>query len=379
MTNQGQKDSAPTWSGDAAEFESYVTACKWYAKATKESERTLVVARLWSRLTGAARSVVKHLDPDQFEDKDGLARFLQVLRDSPLQQLSIPDAFGRLEKWNHLRRGDRESMSELPVREDELFTELQQALTRARMDKRTATSPSSSVPPMATPPPTAPPSRDAERGTPSTPTAGEASTRHPPPTTPPPTAPPSGSPMTGATDFFGDELRGYRLLKAARLTHSERQNVLVQTGNSTHFLAIRHALRTLYAEEMPGERQQRSGRVWWTGIDDWDDPYEDGSPWYGDGSPTSQDPYAEDPADQYWTDWHKLTRGTTMNSTSAAGKKKTKFSQMNQVTGQKKHSFGRLSRSLEKQTRHCSKREMRLEECARQEAIGRQSPPQAKA
>ena len=99
--DKGHKDDGvPCWSGDPGEFESYATACKWYQRATKEADRGLVVARLWSRLTGAARSVVKHLDPESFEGQDGLSKFLEVLRSSPLQQLPISDSFTKLERWN---------------------------------------------------------------------------------------------------------------------------------------------------------------------------------------------------------------------------------------------------------------------------------------
>ena len=122
MSIQGKYDEVPSWSGDPVEFESYVTACKWFSRATKESERKLVVARLWGRLSGAAKSVVKHLDSDAFEGENGLNAFLSVLRESPSQQLPIPDSFSRLERWSNMRRRDKESISELIVREEELFT-----------------------------------------------------------------------------------------------------------------------------------------------------------------------------------------------------------------------------------------------------------------
>ena len=51
------------------------------------------------------------------------------------------------------------------------------------------------------------------------------------------------------SDFFGDELRGYRLLKAARLSAQERQHILTLTSNNTRFLQVRRALRTLFADE----------------------------------------------------------------------------------------------------------------------------------
>ena len=101
-----------------------------------QTERSLVVARLWSQLTGAAKSVVRFLDPDKYDGEQGLSRFLEVLRSSPLQNLPVPDSFTRLDKWSNLRRRDKESIAELLIREEELYVELQQALTRARRDKQ---------------------------------------------------------------------------------------------------------------------------------------------------------------------------------------------------------------------------------------------------
>ena len=43
--------------------------------------------------------------------------------------------FSRLDKWSNLKRTDRETVAELIVREEELFTELQQSLARARLDR----------------------------------------------------------------------------------------------------------------------------------------------------------------------------------------------------------------------------------------------------
>ena len=103
-------------------------------------------------------------------------------------------------------------------------------------------------------------------------------------------------------DYFEDEMRGYRLLKASRLTREEKQHVLTQTGNTTHFNAIRVALRTLFADESDGPRRDRKSRIWWADgyneydeIDEWDafygqDHWED--QWY-------EPNYWNDE----WTDW----------------------------------------------------------------------------
>ena len=88
------------------------------------------------------------------------------------------------------------------------------------------------------------------------------------------------------TDFFSDELRGYRLIKGSRLTTAERQNILVQTQNSTAFFSVRRALRTLFSDEYDGWRKPR---VWWNeeSVDIWD--YDDA--WSGD---------AHDPGHYTW-------------------------------------------------------------------------------
>ena len=111
------RDHVPSWDGSPGTFESYVTACKWYSKGTKESERKLVVARLWRKLSGAAKSIVRYADPEQFDHEDGLNQFLALLRESPLQRLPVPDSFNRLDKWSNLKRTDREPVAELIVRD----------------------------------------------------------------------------------------------------------------------------------------------------------------------------------------------------------------------------------------------------------------------
>ena len=125
----------PTWDGDASSFESFVIACRWFQKSLKDSEQKQAASKIWQRLQGPAKAVVKHLSPEDYEDIGGLQRLLDVLRQSPLQQLPIPDSFSRLEAWHHLRRQDRESIPELLIREEDLFTQLQQALQRARKDR----------------------------------------------------------------------------------------------------------------------------------------------------------------------------------------------------------------------------------------------------
>ena len=56
----------PTWDGDPASFEGFCTSCRWYECSLKESERRLAAPRIWQRLQGSAKSVVRNLEPKDF-------------------------------------------------------------------------------------------------------------------------------------------------------------------------------------------------------------------------------------------------------------------------------------------------------------------------
>lgn len=245
----------PSWDGDPSSFEQFVQDCRWYESSLKSNERTLAASRIWRRLTGAAKSVVRHLNPLDYDSPTGLQKLLDVLRASPLQQLPVPDSFSRLERWSALRRAPTETIPQLLVREEDRFVELQQALNRARTERVNVMATSGTT---STPDPTSSPSRGSpaqgpvrtESATP----AAESTTQE---------AAPTMVDISMEKDFFGDELRGYRLLKAARLSHHERQHILTLTANSTRFVEIRRALRTLFAD---GENHDDGGRrrnVWW--------------------------------------------------------------------------------------------------------------------
>lgn len=295
--------SVPTWSGDPSEFEAFSVACRWYEKSLKDSERKQAASRVWARLQGPAKAVVRHCNPDDYESTDGLTKLIEVLRKSPLQELPIPDSFKRLDIWHQLKRSQHESIAQLLVREEDLFTQLQQSLQRARLDRgqsmRQVTLASmDAVPSM----------RDPPRGDnpPSTPAASQS--QSPLAGVPRGTEAQAGSgglrvdAAVGASfqsDFFSDELRGYRLLKAARLSQQERQNILTQTANSTSFELIRRALRTLFAEgdEDASRSSWRKPRIWWNEEDAEDWQWDDWS-WEAD------DPgWLDDASAAYWQSW----------------------------------------------------------------------------
>eukprot|EP00435_Cladocopium_sp_Y103_P026016 s60_g6.t1 len=269
----------PSWAGDPADFETFATACRWFERSLKDNERKAAASRVWAKLSGPAKAVVRHLDPDQYEGTDGLSRLVDVLRKSPLQALPGPDLFKRLDQWHQLKRNSNESIPQFLVREEDMFVQLQDALKRARKDSHPDPTPE-----VQRGPPSTPSQSPIGRGAPRTATETEPSAGH---------ATSAGNvqqQQMGVTDFFGDELRGYRLSKGSRLTTAERQNILVQTSNSTAFFPVRRALRTLFSDEDDGWRKPR---VWWNDetLDGWehDEMWQDGAHdpghyawWHGD-------------------------------------------------------------------------------------------------
>ena len=103
MASHAGLSDIPVWDGDPNSFERFATACRWYAYGLKQSERPLAAPRVWNRLSGSAKSVVRNLDPEEYVGNNRLEKLLEVLRRSPLQKLPIPDSFQRLEKRSTLR------------------------------------------------------------------------------------------------------------------------------------------------------------------------------------------------------------------------------------------------------------------------------------
>ena len=193
------------------------------------------------------------------------------------------------------------------MREEERFIELQQALQRARAEriKTVATSTSTGAGREITPPIS--PTRSPGAGLPV-----------PPPGEDPPED--RGAALVGTStptiekDFFSDELRGYRLLKAARLGVQERQHILTLTANSTRFEEVRRALRTLYADDKnhddAGARNFRSRRtVWWAEGDEWNEGHEDdgSSQWLDDWEAADEGTWADEvqTEEAYYGEWYE--------------------------------------------------------------------------
>ena len=277
-------DQIPSWDRDPNTFERFATNCRWYSNSLKSSARPLAAPRVWHKLTGSAKSVVRNLDPEQYIGTDGLEKLLQVLRKSPLQRLPIPDTFQRLERWTGMTRRSQESIPELLVREEELFTELQQSLLRAR----SGPDPGKAVPhdeedsSENDKEAQAPPGREGTAWTAgASPKKGATSSAEKDKEAPSQEKAETRSATSTPTSrrsrksclekgFFEEELRAYRLSKSAVLSQTERQQVLTLTGNSTRFQSVRQALRALHGDGVLG---YASEKTWDTYDESWEYPY----------------------------------------------------------------------------------------------------------
>ena len=88
----------PNWDGDPNSSERFAIACKWYSFGLKDNERHLAAARIWNKLTGPAKGVVRNLSPEEFAGQDGVTKLLEVLRDSPLRSCPFRTA---LRDWRN--------------------------------------------------------------------------------------------------------------------------------------------------------------------------------------------------------------------------------------------------------------------------------------
>ena len=180
----------------------------------KDADRKLAAPRIWLRFDGAAKNVVRPLGPRELDSATGLERLLDVLRQSPLRKLPVPDSFSRLEHWTGLLGSGGEEISNSLVREEELFVELQQAL---RVERAKAEKTSTRV----------------------------------------------GARERDPSIAIKIPSRSWLWWKAARLSGSERHHVMTLTRNSTHFNLVRQALRSLFSEDFQDDGIRLPRKTWY--------------------------------------------------------------------------------------------------------------------
>ena len=116
----------PTWSGDPLTFEAYENALLWCQAGLKQNEKSLAVARLWTALQGAATEAVKDIRPNDVVS-GGEEALLRHLREGPLGNMPIPDAYQKIRNYDQVIRRPGEVIGEFVIREDNLFRHMRSA------------------------------------------------------------------------------------------------------------------------------------------------------------------------------------------------------------------------------------------------------------
>jgi hypothetical protein len=244
----------PTWDGAAEGFAAFKVECEWYLRSLKWNERYLAASRVWQNLRGIARLATRRLQPGTYDKPEGLLQLLKFLETTPLTKAALPDAYSKIDSYRGVRRGNSESCSTYIMREQEAFTKMLEALARLRKAQR--------LPSVTATPKRAPRRRrgvDSNRG--SRDEGSDTTYERVSEPTEEGTTENSDSEDSGIrqveTSFFGDEIRGYQLLRYARLSTTERSTILAHTKNRTSFAAVREALLAWGANEEELKSQDR--------------------------------------------------------------------------------------------------------------------------
>ena len=120
---QGQSLGEPDPGGNAV-YEGVL------GRRARQQERA--VARLWAKLQGPAKEVVRMCSPQDFEDARGVERLLRFLRESPLAAMPVPDAYKKIQAYDQIRRRPERVIGDSIVRGQCAFREMTEAPRRSR-------------------------------------------------------------------------------------------------------------------------------------------------------------------------------------------------------------------------------------------------------
>ena len=237
LSEEPPTPGVPTWNGDGETVQAFLQDVDWYVMGLKTNERHLAVARIWANLRGAARLAVNRLRAADFEEvpgrSDGLEKLKAFLTDTPLAKQPLPDAYQKIDRYRGIKRMRGESAAEYVLREaegkmnealrklkpkDEKKEQRRARLTRRRHELRCY-----------------------RQGI--DPDSADASWWEDPDDSL------SSYSSEAEEGPHGAEIRGYQLLRNARLAAGEKQTLLAHTANSTSFDVVRAALITWWENE----------------------------------------------------------------------------------------------------------------------------------
>ena len=238
LTEELPTPGVPTWNGDPELFGRFKQSCAWYIAGLKWDERSLACARVWANLRGSAKLAVSSLSSKSYEGVDGLDKLLGFLSRTPLAKQPLPDAYQKIDAYRGVKRGRGESAATYVLREQEAFDKMMEALTvlRAKDQKRQQQDDRRRRHKREL--------RSWRRGEEGYDVQADWDDPYEA------VVEDSLSSSNGEDDeFFSNEIRGYQLLRNARLSSQEKQTMLAHTRNSTRFDVVRGALITWWENE----------------------------------------------------------------------------------------------------------------------------------
>ena len=105
-------NGVPVWDGGILTLRDYETAALWFRAGLKPGEQERAVARLWANLQDQRKQWFERVKPQDFEDARGVERLLSILRDSQLASMPVPDAYKKIQAYDHIRDVGQEKSSE---------------------------------------------------------------------------------------------------------------------------------------------------------------------------------------------------------------------------------------------------------------------------
>ncbi|CAE7547481.1 RE1 [Symbiodinium sp. CCMP2592] len=155
------RDTTPSWNGEAAGWNDYVRRVRLHWERTAPRKRKQLGAELASRLTGRAWEILGDLDHGRLQQREGAAYLLEYL-EVRLARSPIPDLGSRLEEFLvRLRRQPGARMIQWSTELRESYRRLQRALAKARGDRSPTKSTTRRTAPTGTTPKAASPKSSA--------------------------------------------------------------------------------------------------------------------------------------------------------------------------------------------------------------------------
>eukprot|EP00438_Fugacium_kawagutii_P003967 Skav207534 [mRNA] locus=scaffold756:114473:122071:+ [translate_table: standard] len=274
----------PGWDGNPRGWRRYTREVTWFVMGTKKSLRPFLAPRLIAKLTGPARLLAMGWNQAEFRGKDGVRVLLDRLANSPLVRKSLPNTSAILSQYFTYKRGQQEAISSYLVREALYYEEFVESLMTLKDEHDGRPRPL--LPDLSDEDEDGDEDDDDDKKKKGdytrlpTEDPGEPSGSGGPRDGGAPAAPAASGTGAGTLNdydsFILKQLRGWRLLQGACLSHEEWRSVMASTANRLDYPNVCAALTILFDEQAGSRGPPAAGGPSIFALDK-DDEWEDWS------------------------------------------------------------------------------------------------------